>query len=178
MRRTLVVVVLAALGVLAIFSLTQWLFPQWGIRLWGEVQAPSVVEGVPDQEVCQEADQPIVVVVVIEAQPKPEPTPQPAPPVVVEEPVLRTDNVLMVTSTSADLSGFVDPKGETVNIWLEYGERSSLDRRTNEISVNSTTSFVRRILGLSPGTKYSFRMAGRIGGRAFYGSTRTFITDR
>ncbi len=110
------------------------------------------------------------------AQPKPEPPPQPKP-TVVQEPVLRTDNVPLVTQTSGQLAGFVDPKGEAVVAWFEYGQGDSLDRRTPEFSVPSPGGFLRTVSGLHPETRYSFRIVARNSAGTFHGKTRTFMTD-
>lgn len=112
----------------------------------------------------------------VKPQPKPEPKPQPEP-VAVKEPFLRTDNVVSVTQTSGRLAGFVDPKGETVVAWFEYGQGDSLDGKTPEFSVKSPGSFIKTVSGLRSDERYSFRISGRNSEGTFHGDTRTFMTD-
>ena len=109
------------------------------------------------------------------AQPQPKPQPQPDPVITTIKPVLETKNALSVTTNSAQLSANVQNKGEPTAFWFEWGEGTSLDRKTNEFSESG--SIVKSISGLKPATKYSFRVAARNKFGTFYGETRTLVTD-
>ena len=98
-------------------------------------------------------------------------------PVVVEKPFLRTDNALSVTQSSATLAGFVDPKGSTITVWFEYGEKPSLDLQSREVTVSSQEDIIMEIKNLQPDTKYLFRVVGESPEGTFRGKTRTFMTD-
>ncbi len=104
----------------------------------------------------------------------------PLPPPPTEEdinPIVRADNPPSVYSTSATLVGFVDPLGYTGSVWFEWGEGSSLDKKTNAFSVSYARDVMETITNLKPATKYSFRIVIRINGQDFPSNTRTFTTD-
>ncbi len=109
-------------------------------------------------------------------QPKPKPK-QPTEPVVIDKPSVRTDNSPWVSQTSADLAGFVDPKG-TANVWFQWGRTTDFEGTpTNQSTISSSQSITTRIGNLQPETKYYFRIVAKNEGGTSYGETRTFMTD-
>ncbi len=108
------------------------------------------------------------------SQPPSQPDPEPIQTI---EPVLQTKNVVSVTSNSANLLGFVDPKGKSIMIWFEYGEGTSLNMKTTELSVSSSGDYPGFAPDLKAATQYSFRIAARSDGQVHYGSIRSFTTN-
>jgi hypothetical protein len=84
-----------------------------------------------------------------------------------------------VTTTSATLTGSVDPNGRTTSWYFEYGPNSAYGVRTPARSVGSGTtarSVSAAVASLTPGRLYHYRLvAASDAGRSF-GADRTFAT--
>ena len=95
-------------------------------------------------------------------------------------PTVTTGSASNVTSTSAYLSGTVNPNGLSTTMWFEYGTTSGSYSNTTSAgridSGSSATRIITTISGLSAGTTYYYRIAARNSGGASYGSEASFTT--
>ena len=77
-------------------------------------------------------------------------------------PISSTQNATGVMIDSATLNGSVNPNGYATNAWFEYGTSSILTTTTATAhiaqgSVNSSSTLIQTITGLTPNTTYYFR---------------------
>jgi hypothetical protein len=93
-------------------------------------------------------------------------------------PTVTTNAATNVTSSSATLSGTVNPKGLTTSVHFEYGTTTNYGLTTPSHSYggNTTQNVSANITGLSPNTTYHFRIVGTNNSGTSYGGDRTFTT--
>jgi len=93
-------------------------------------------------------------------------------------PIVTTDPASMVTSSTADLNGTVQPNGKATNYWFEYGTDTSYGSTTPSTGIGSTGTYspVESISGLTPSTTYHFRLVAQNPDGITYGADRTFTT--
>lgn len=89
-----------------------------------------------------------------------------------------------VTQTSARFQGSVNPEGEPVFAWFEYGLTDSYGIETPQVYVGTGVADVaisRVVSGLSPGTTYHYRVAAEPGvaptGDTFFFTVNPFNVD-
>jgi RTX calcium-binding nonapeptide repeat (4 copies) len=95
-------------------------------------------------------------------------------------PSVSTGGVDTVTTSSARVSGSVDPRGRGTVAWFEYGTSSALGSRTGDIDAGFGTRATRvsaELTGLQPGTKIYYRVTARSDAGTTAGSTRSFTTS-
>ena len=85
-----------------------------------------------------------------------------------------------VKKTSAKLSGTVNPMGLTTSAWFEgsakSGSYTQKTRKKTHLSGTADKTGSYTVRGLSPGTKYYYRLAAENDAGASYGSELTFTT--
>jgi Concanavalin A-like lectin/glucanases superfamily len=84
-----------------------------------------------------------------------------------------------VTSSSATLSGSVDPNGSSTSYWFQYGASSSYGSTTQTTGMGSGTSLASAqatVSGLAAGTTFHFRLVASNALGTRYGSDITFTT--
>ena len=92
-------------------------------------------------------------------------------------PVVTTGSA-SATESEAMLYGNVNPNGASdTYTWFEVGTMQSLNKKTEEFRVTTTQTISKRITGLSRGTTYFYRAAGRNASGTAYGPTLTFTTS-
>ena len=92
---------------------------------------------------------------------------------------MATGSASKVLSTSATLSGSVNPNGRSTSYWFEYGTTTNYGSRTSSRSAGSGASSVgvaRDITGLAPGTVYHFRVVAQNSVATTRGADRIFTT--
>jgi Ca2+-binding RTX toxin-like protein len=80
---------------------------------------------------------------------------------VVELPGISAGNVTVLGATSATLDATVNPNGLQTTVFFEYGRNGVLNLRTPAITVSAVvdpTKVVADLLGLEPGSSYSYRV--------------------
>ena len=95
-------------------------------------------------------------------------------------PSASTGGVDAVTTSTARVSGSVDPKGRGTVAWFEYGTTAALGSRTADIDAGFATRASRltaQLTGLQPGTKIFYRVAARSDAGTVVGQTRSFTTS-
>lgn len=94
-----------------------------------------------------------------------------------DEPTANTSSAINITSTSANLRGYVDPNDDTpAEVWFEYGTNSNLNRSTNTDDVWSNQSVSEYVYNLTPGTTYFFRVCASNDSGDDCGQTLNFTT--
>jgi Ca2+-binding RTX toxin-like protein len=94
-------------------------------------------------------------------------------------PVVATGSATKILSTSATLSGSVNPNGRSTSYWFEYGTTTRYGARTSSRSAGSGTTSLgvaRDVTGLAPGTVYHFRLVAQNSAGTARGTDRTFGT--
>jgi hypothetical protein len=93
-------------------------------------------------------------------------------------PVVTSNPATNVASVSSTLNGSVNPRGSTTTVHFEWGTTTSYGHTTASQSYygNLTQNVSWNITGLSPNTRYHFRLVGSNNGGARYGIDRTFTT--
>ncbi len=94
-------------------------------------------------------------------------------------PSVSTGSASKVTSTSATLSGSVNPNGRSTSYWFEYGTTTNYGTRTSSRNAGSGTSSVgvaRDVTGLAPGTVYHFRIVAQNSVSTTRGADSTLTT--
>ncbi len=94
-------------------------------------------------------------------------------------PSVITGGVSTVGTTTASVSGTVDPGGVPTTYYFEYGTKSPTTRTpTASAGAGTTTVTVNaRLSGLTPATKYFYRLVA-VGAGTKIGATRTFTTAK
>lgn len=95
------------------------------------------------------------------------------------EPSVTTDSADSIEYDSAILNGHVDPNGDSVTRWFEYGTQAYNLNETTYLSGSQSSSgdFSRRITGLDQNRTYYFRACAENSYGDDCGSTRSFQTD-
>jgi hypothetical protein len=94
-------------------------------------------------------------------------------------PVVATGSVLSLTSTSATLSGTVDPNGRPTTWYVDYGTSTKYGSRTAPRSAGSgtrATSVSTHVSKLNPGRLYHYRVVATSDAGTSRGADRTFST--
>ncbi len=91
-------------------------------------------------------------------------------------PVITTGGVQNVTSTSAVLTGTVNPRGSATTVFFRYGPTRDYGARTPNqvVPADATVPVVAPISGLAPNTRYHYRLVAA--GGAVSGNDRSFRT--
>ena len=94
-------------------------------------------------------------------------------------PSVSTGGVESVTTSSARLTGSVDPQGRGTVAYFEYGTTAALGSRTPDVDAGfgtRATKVVASLAGLAPGTRYYYRVVARSDAGSTNGATRSFAT--
>src|SRR5581483_8861491 len=91
-------------------------------------------------------------------------------------PVLGTPTASSITSTSATLSGSVDPSSASTSAWFEYGTTTAYGSTTTPTTVTASTTISAPLTSLLPNTLYHFRIAAQNAGGITRGPDQTFTT--
>lgn len=97
----------------------------------------------------------------------------------ISAPIATTGAAVDVTSSSARLTGAVDPNGAETHYRFEYGPAGSLSGATVASSVGSggaAVPVVAEIGSLIPATTYEYRLVAQRGSQRFPGAIRAFTT--
>lgn len=94
-------------------------------------------------------------------------------------PSVITGGASTVGTTTASVSGTVDPGGVATTYYFEYGTKSPTTHTPTASAGAGTTSVTvsARLSGLAPGTKYFYRLVA-VGAGTKIGATRTFTTAK
>lgn len=95
------------------------------------------------------------------------------------DPVAITLAPSPVLATSATLRGLVNPSGENVNTYFEYGPTISYGNSTTPNSYPGSLSNLQisaNLSGLEPGTRYHYRLVAYSAVRTNYGANQVFDT--
>jgi hypothetical protein len=96
-------------------------------------------------------------------------------------PAVSTGGAAQVTSTSATLTGTVNPHGLTTSYYFQYGTTTAYGTRTASTSSGKGTVAVAaaaQVTGLAPHTKYHYRVIAHNSDGTTAGNDRTFTTPR
>jgi hypothetical protein len=94
-------------------------------------------------------------------------------------PVASTGAATAVGTTTATLTGSVDPDGHSTSWYFEYGTSTTYGARTSAKSAGSAhgaKSVSASVSGLTPGTTYHFRLVAANGSGKVAGADATFTT--
>jgi len=94
-------------------------------------------------------------------------------------PMVTTGPATSVTSSSAALTGTVNPNGAETTYYFQYGTTTGYGSTTTGIAAGSGTTSVSAstsLTGLSSGTTYHYRLAAANGGGTAYGADDWFTT--
>lgn len=95
-------------------------------------------------------------------------------------PTVETRQTASVSSSTAFLSGQINPNGPATSYWYEYGETQSLGLKTAEQGIGSGFSNLSAagfVSGLKSNTTYYFRLTGKNIYGTVNGTTYTFKTN-
>jgi formylglycine-generating enzyme required for sulfatase activity/glycosidase len=96
-------------------------------------------------------------------------------------PLANTGSATAVGSSSANLTGTVNPNGLPAFAWFEYGVLAeSLSSATTGVSIGNgtaTANFSAPVAGLAPSTTYFFRIVAQTGSTEVRGSVQSFTTN-
>jgi hypothetical protein len=97
------------------------------------------------------------------------------------EPVVATGNATAITSTSATLSGMVDPEGQATTYYFEYGTTTSYGSQTTSASAgsgNANANVSASIATLTPDSTYHYRLVASNASGTTLGSDVSFTTPK
>jgi len=97
----------------------------------------------------------------------------------VTPPTVTTGSPTSVTSSSATLTGTVNPNGAETTYYFQYGTTTSYGSTTTTTAAGSGTGSVSAsatLTGLSSGTTYHYRLAAANSGGNTYGADNAFAT--
>ena len=98
----------------------------------------------------------------------------------IRAPLLSAESASEVGSSSALLAGAVAPEGARTRYWFEYGATEALGQSTPGGEVPASGGVVtvapEAISGLTPGTRYYYRLRAENKWHEAYGETQTFTT--
>lgn len=96
-------------------------------------------------------------------------------------PIVTTGDATSITSTSATISGTINPQGLITNYYFNYGTTANYElghtvtATLSQYTTNQTVSA--ELTGLLPNTTYHYQLYASNDGGAQYGSDRTFTTE-
>ncbi len=96
-----------------------------------------------------------------------------------QPPVVTTGAATSLATTSATLTGSVNPQGQSTTYHFEYGQTTAYGSRTADASAGAGTAAVNAsasLAGLSPNTTYHYRLDASNGAGAKVGGDKTFTT--
>jgi hypothetical protein len=98
-------------------------------------------------------------------------------------PIVTTSSASSITSTSATLSGTVNPNSLSTNAWFEWGTSSDLSSfsSTNSQSIGSGTSAINvtaNLTGLTPNTTFYYKIAAQNSAGTQRGNILSFNTSQ
>lgn len=92
-------------------------------------------------------------------------------------PVVETRLATSLTSTSAQLNGYVSPQGGSTVAYFQYGLTSAYGSTTPDRILGSTTQQIAEVIpNLSPNTLYHYRVVAISAGHFAFGDDMTFTT--
>jgi hypothetical protein len=96
----------------------------------------------------------------------------------VFQPAVATASATNLTGTSATLQGSVNPRGETVSVYFEFGPTTLYGSTTTPqtFTGNSVTNVSAPIAGLAQGGTYHYRLAAKNAGRTRFANDIMFQT--
>jgi hypothetical protein len=95
-------------------------------------------------------------------------------------PTVNTGGATQVTQTTANLHGTVNPQGQTTTYYFQYGPTTTYGSQTAPAAAGSGTKGVAAlatVTGLSPATRYHYRIVASSPGGVTSGGDRSFVTD-
>lgn len=109
------------------------------------------------------------------------PNPAVAAPATGRAPSATTDGAAQVTGTEATLRGTVDPRGNEVSCYFQYGATAAYGAQTPTVAVGSGATPVKvsqPIAGLQLGTTYHYRLVAMTAGGAFVAGADRVLTTK
>jgi chitodextrinase len=91
-------------------------------------------------------------------------------------PVVSQTAASGITSTSAALSGLVNPSGAATTAWFEYGTTTAYGSSTSPVTLSTASPLSANLTGLASGITYHFRLVARNAGGTTFGPNTTFNT--
>ncbi len=92
-------------------------------------------------------------------------------------PIVSTLAATLVTVSSAQMNGSVNPNGATASAWFQYGTTTSYGSSTGSLTgITSTVNIQSAWSSLSPSTTYHYRVAASNSGGTSYGNDASFTT--
>ncbi len=107
-------------------------------------------------------------------------TSSPTPTPVASAPKVVTSTSVVVSNSTASITGSIVPNGAQTTYWFEYGETTALGTRTSVQSAGSgyaTVGTPGYITGLKANTKYYYRLSGQNRLAIVNGATYSFTTN-
>jgi len=92
------------------------------------------------------------------------------------KPTITRAQVRQITRSAATLRARLNPYGNAVSYFFEYGTRSKFGRITRLGVTSSAGVRSARVIGLLAGRRYYFRLVASSGSTVTYGPTYTFVT--
>jgi len=93
---------------------------------------------------------------------------------------VTTGEALNVSATATQLTGEVNPQGNTASFDFEYGTTTAYGQTIAATppsgSSSSAIAITANLTGLQTGTTYHYRLKSTVGGNSVYGSDKTFTT--
>jgi len=101
------------------------------------------------------------------------------PSIIGNAPTIHSDTATLVTRTTANLNGRINPNNSETSYWFEYGDSTNLGNTTafqsagaGSVSLNKSV----QVSGLAPATKFYFRMNAQNQFGTVNGTTLVFTT--
>jgi hypothetical protein len=91
-------------------------------------------------------------------------------------PIVNTLSASNITYSSANVACSIDPNGATSDVWVEYGDSTSMSQSTSRQSYSSSTTTSQYLSGLQSGRTYYYRCAAQNSYGTTYGSRLSFVT--
>lgn len=111
-------------------------------------------------------------------QPSATPAPtQPSSPIVTLKPTISRAEILQITGTAATLRARLDPNGNTVSYFFQYGTTPQFGRTTRLIVTSQSGVRSARVVGLRAGRRYYFRLVATNGSVVAHEPTYSFVTS-
>jgi uncharacterized repeat protein (TIGR01451 family) len=94
-------------------------------------------------------------------------------------PIVTTGAATEITQTTVTLNGSVDPRGQTVSVYVEIGTTTAYGNRSGTAVFPATVgplNLISKWNGLSPGTTYHYRFVAANADGTVMGGDRSFVT--